>query len=62
MGTMGVTIFGNVPMNKRLDKGDAGVAYWDVYVARWTRLNHVRSVACILAAVGFLNGALVFAG
>ncbi|MEP3847518.1 MAG: anthrone oxygenase family protein [Paracoccaceae bacterium] len=62
LGTMGTTMFGNVPMNKRLDQGGGGLAYWDVYVARWTRLNHVRSIACILTAVGFLNGALVFGG
>lgn len=49
-----MTMFGNVPMNNRLDSLDhrsaAAHAYWLEYGHRWTRLNHVRSVGCVLTA------------
>ncbi len=54
IGTIGVTIAGNVPLNNRLaelDPNAAGsVSVWDDYVARWTRLNHVRTVTALAAA------------
>ncbi|QHQ34474.1 DUF1772 domain-containing protein [Algicella marina] len=58
IGTMGVTMFGNVPMNKRLDglTGTEAAAYWRVYVVRWTRLNHVRTLASAFAALAFIIG------
>lgn len=62
-GVMGVTMLGNVPMNKRLDllrRDPAGLAYWRDYAHRWTRWNHVRSVASILAAASFLIAAGLF--
>ena len=44
-------------MNNRLDAADAaseeGKAVWRDYLTRWTRLNHVRTVACIVALVLF---------
>lgn len=50
----GVTIFGNVPMNNRLEALDHTSAeartYWSEYGRRWTRLNHVRSLASIATA------------
>lgn len=55
LGVMGTTGMGNIPMNERLDGLDAGSAeaadYWQVYLRRWTRLNHVRSLSCTAAAV-----------
>ena len=61
IGVFGVTVFGNVPMNKRLDAmapGDAATkTYWRDYAVRWTRLNHIRSVSASLAAIAFLIAA-----
>lgn len=61
LGMFGVTAFGNVPMNNRLDAVDAatpeGQAVWHAYLTRWTRLNHVRTVACAVAMVLLAVGA-----
>lgn len=52
LGAFGVTLFGNVPMNRKLDRLDAPEAdYWSLYLERWTRLNHVRTLACFLTAI-----------
>ncbi len=65
VGTFGVTVLFNVPMNVRLDgldhtSGEA-VSYWQsAYFPRWTFWNHVRSLAsavsasCYLVAVTYL--------
>ncbi|WP_306253153.1 DUF1772 domain-containing protein [Parvularcula sp. IMCC14364] len=49
-----MTIFGNVPMNNKLDRLDhtsaSAEAYWIKYGRDWTRLNHVRSLGSILTA------------
>ena len=49
-----MTMFGNVPMNNKLDKLDhntpEAAAYWVKYGRDWTRLNHVRSIGSILTA------------
>ena len=62
LGVMGTTGFGNIPMNERLDKmdpaTDEAASYWQVYLRRWTRLNHLRSLACVIAALLY-SGALV---
>jgi uncharacterized membrane protein len=49
-----MTLVGNVPMNNRLaglepDSVEAQ-AYWAIYVRRWTRLNHYRTLGSILTA------------
>lgn len=60
-----VTLTRNVPMNNRLAAVDAvsqeGEHYWAIYLDRWTRWNHIRTVgsgasaAClIMAAVELL--------
>ncbi|MFS2319246.1 DUF1772 domain-containing protein [Maricaulis sp. D1M11] len=58
LGCFLVTVAGNVPMNNRLAAMSASDAensgYWQVYLHRWTRLNHVRTFACLLAGVGSL--------
>ncbi len=55
LGMTGVTAGGNVPLNNRLDAVDPatpeGQAVWSDYLRRWTRLNHVRTVACLSALV-----------
>ena len=63
VGTVGVTIARNVPLNERLAKlrpQDANAAgFWEEYVTRWTAWNHVRTVAA-LAAAATLTLALQF--
>ncbi|MEQ8896575.1 MAG: DUF1772 domain-containing protein [Roseovarius sp.] len=65
VGTFLVTLFGNVPMNRRLDvmavDGPETEAYWAHYAVAWTRWNHVRTVASALAAVALLVGCAVYA-
>jgi|SRR5687768_9682429 len=55
LGTFGVTILCNVPLNNvlaRLQPTDPdAAARWAEYLSRWTAWNHVRTVAA-LAAVG----------
>lgn len=57
-GVFGVTARFNVPMNTRLDRLSPAEqtthAYWQTYVQRWTRWNHVRSLAAALASVSFI--------
>ena len=56
-GSLGVTLFGNVPLNNRLaglGAHDAALAAtWTHYQSAWTRLNTVRTAASVLAAALF---------
>lgn len=58
VGTFGVTIVGNVPMNETLAAMDAThdetEAYWRRYLSRWTFWNHVRTAAAALANLAFI--------
>lgn len=49
-----MTIAGNVPMSNRLDRldqtSDEAARYWTAYGRDWTRLNHFRTLGCILTA------------
>ncbi|MEO0575418.1 MAG: anthrone oxygenase family protein [Pseudomonadota bacterium] len=49
-----MTMFGNVPMNNKLEQLDhtsgEAAAYWHQYGSLWTRLNHVRSLGSIATA------------
>ena len=49
------TIVFNVPLNDRLERADPtseeGRALWAHYLSRWTRWNHVRSVATLISTV-----------
>lgn len=53
VGTVGVTIVANVPLNDRLAAADPESAdtarFWRHYVSRWTRWNHVRTAAALAA-------------
>lgn len=56
IGVMGVTVFGNVPMNNALDRFDMKSATQDEislqrknYETRWNNLNHVRAISSTLA-------------
>lgn len=56
IGVFGITVFGNVPMNNRLDVLPVGEAasYWRTFAPRWTQLNHIRTVSSTLATIAFL--------
>ncbi|MBO6688366.1 MAG: DUF1772 domain-containing protein [Henriciella sp.] len=58
-----MTIFGNVPMNNKLDRVDHtstdAEAYWSKYVRDWTRLNHARSLGSVLTAGLYIAAAIM---
>jgi uncharacterized membrane protein len=58
VGSIGVTMVGNVPLNQALERLDPHApdaeGRWRDYVARWTRWNHVRAVGTAAAAFAFL--------
>ncbi len=60
IGTFGVTVIFNVPLNEALatvDPGSAdGVKLWSSYLANWTLWNHVRTVAALAATALFSIG------
>jgi len=55
-----VTAACNVPLNNKLAGLDPlnpqSLSFWREYVARWSAWNHVRTVACLLAAAAFSMG------
>jgi uncharacterized membrane protein len=55
IGTFGVTLVFNVPLNNRLAVQDPRTAeaaqFWLTYVSRWMTWNHVRTIASLLATV-----------
>lgn len=57
IGTLGVTIAGNVPLNDALavlnPESIQGADFWAKYLTDWTLWNHVRTVAAVLAALFF---------
>jgi uncharacterized membrane protein len=57
LGSILVTMIWNVPLNNKLAAvspaaGDLA-AQWQAYRVPWTMWNHVRTVACLLAAAAF---------
>lgn len=62
-GVFLVTGLGNVPMNQRLDAMDhtseEGQAYWSIYLERWTRLNHIRTLCSLVTAFCYLTAASI---
>ncbi len=57
IGTIGVTIAGNIPLNDALavvspDSAE-GITLWTRYLSDWTFWNHVRTAAAFLAATVF---------
>lgn len=56
-----MTVAGNVPMNNRLDRLDhtspEAAEYWAVYGRNWTRLNHFRTLGCVLTAALYVVAA-----
>lgn len=57
VGTVGVTIAGNVPLNDALaavSPGSAeGATLWAKYLTDWTIWNHVRTLAAFMASTLF---------
>jgi uncharacterized membrane protein len=54
VGTIGVTMARNVPLNDRLAtlhlQGADAAGRWDEYVTKWTVWNHLRTAASLAAA------------
>lgn len=54
-GSIVVTIAFNVPLNNRLaavdSESEEGVKMWEIYLERWVRWNHVRSIATIISTI-----------
>lgn len=54
VGTLGVTIVFNVPLNDALAKVEPsstnGASLWVSYLANWTFWNHIRAAAALAAA------------
>jgi uncharacterized membrane protein len=52
VGTFGLTIAVNQPMNLRLGsmQPSEASAYWPLYLRSWTMWNHARTAAALLAA------------
>ncbi|MGC1395742.1 MAG: anthrone oxygenase family protein [Coleofasciculaceae cyanobacterium] len=57
VGTFGVTMIGNVPLNEALAKVNPestdGANLWASYLTNWTMWNHLRTVAALAAAASF---------
>jgi uncharacterized membrane protein len=55
IGTIGVTVAANVPLNNQLAPLDsvatASAEFWTVYLRDWTFWNHVRTIASLIAAL-----------
>ena len=54
VGTFGVTVVFNVPLNNALAGYSAGTSdaaqYWQSYVSQWLKWNHVRTVTSVSAS------------
>lgn len=55
LGSIVVTIVFNVPLNNRLaavdPESEEGAKMWEIYLVKWTRWNHVRSIATIVSTL-----------
>jgi uncharacterized membrane protein len=59
VGSLGVTMALNVPLNDHLASLDPTAAdsagFWSTYLADWTRWNTVRTIASLLASAAFIQ-------
>ncbi len=55
VGVVLITVSYHVPRNEVLDGLDPnsaeGIAYWAIYLEEWVRMNHVRTIAPLVAAI-----------
>ncbi|MCA9579310.1 MAG: DUF1772 domain-containing protein [Myxococcales bacterium] len=62
VGMLACTAVYNVPWNDALAttdvRTDEGASVWADYLVRWTRYNHVRTVASAMACAGYVAAAL----
>jgi uncharacterized membrane protein len=58
VGTLGVTLAFNVPLNNTLatqhPNTPEAAQFWSTYVAAWLKWNHVRTFAALAAAVAYV--------
>ena len=63
IGTIGITIARNVPLNNRLEKLDAESSeaheFWQIYLRKWVFWNHVRTVAAAAACISLIVATLI---
>ena len=66
VGTILVTMLGNVPLNNQLAAmsatDPAARDVWEHYLGRWTMWNHVRTAAAMVAALLYTLGLMQNAG
>ena len=66
VGTILVTMLGNVPLNNELAAvsatDPAALDVWEHYLDRWTMWNHVRTAAAMVAALLYTLGLMQNAG
>lgn len=61
LANIAVTMLWNVPLNNAIERADPAAdnsALWAHYLDRWTKWNHVRTIACLVAS-GLFIGALI---
>jgi uncharacterized membrane protein len=60
VGSIGITMQWNVPLNNRLAKAAPdsaeGATLWAHYLKVWTQWNHVRTIGCLGASGSFILG------
>lgn len=60
VGSIGLTMVVNVPMNNRLDAAnpltDEGASIWADFLSRWTAWNHLRALACVASTAALTVG------
>ena len=63
VGSLLVTAKGNVPLNDALARVDPyaenAIEQWRKYLASWTRWNHLRAMACLVAGIIFIGAGYV---
>jgi uncharacterized membrane protein len=66
LGVFGITAACNVPLNDTLAGADAAnpasVQLWREYLQTWTRWNHIRTIAAVVATILYALALMRFAG
>ena len=64
IGSLLVTLFGNVPLNNSLAKLDPNAVdshtAWKKYLVTWTRWNHLRALACLTTSIIYFSSSNAF--